>query len=162
MTFRPLAVAAALALAAGTVFAQQKEIKIGFIYDVSGPFAGGGSEPAQVGTKAIVDYFNERGGVAGYNWGKNVARKKEQYAKTEDYLDACIGDARACTRAAEQENAALRKEVVRLNQRSQQLKSDYRQRRAALRHRPAPRISRPVSRACRPDARLRATRHRNR
>jgi branched-chain amino acid transport system substrate-binding protein len=63
---RPLAVAAALVLAAGFAQAQQKEIKIGFIYDVSGPFAGGGSEPAQVGTKAIVDYFNERGGVAGY------------------------------------------------------------------------------------------------
>jgi len=31
--------------------AQQKEIKIGFIYDVTGPFAGGGSEPAQLGTK---------------------------------------------------------------------------------------------------------------
>ena len=46
--------------------AQQKEIKIGFIYDITGPFAGGGSEPAQVGTKAIVDYFNEKGGVAGY------------------------------------------------------------------------------------------------
>ena len=44
----------------------QKQIKIGFIYDVSGPFAGGGSEPAQLGTKAIVDYFNEKGGVEGY------------------------------------------------------------------------------------------------
>ena len=58
--------AAALALAALAVHAQQKEIKIGFIYDVSGPFAGGGSEPAQLGTRAAVDYFNERGGVAGY------------------------------------------------------------------------------------------------
>src|SRR3954451_305980 len=58
----------AAVLAAFTVLAhaQQKEIKIGFIYDVSGPFAGGGSEPAQPGTKAIVLYFNERGGVAGY------------------------------------------------------------------------------------------------
>ena len=66
MTFiRPLVAAAAFAFALGAQ-AQQKEIKIGFIYDVSGPFAGGGSEPAQVGTKAIVDYFNERGGVAGY------------------------------------------------------------------------------------------------
>jgi branched-chain amino acid transport system substrate-binding protein len=46
--------------------AQPKEIKIGFIYDVTGPFAGGGSEPAQIGTRAAVDYFNERGGVAGY------------------------------------------------------------------------------------------------
>jgi branched-chain amino acid transport system substrate-binding protein len=58
---------AALALAASaSAFAQQKEIKIGFIYDLTGPFAGGGSEPAQIGTKAAVDYFNERGGVAGY------------------------------------------------------------------------------------------------
>jgi branched-chain amino acid transport system substrate-binding protein len=46
--------------------AQQKEIKIGFIYDLTGPFAGGGSEPAQIGTKAMVDYINEKGGVAGY------------------------------------------------------------------------------------------------
>jgi branched-chain amino acid transport system substrate-binding protein len=58
--------AAALLVAAFSAFAQPKEIKIGFIYDVTGPFAGGGSEPAQLGTKAAVDYFNERGGVAGY------------------------------------------------------------------------------------------------
>src|SRR5436190_10273685 len=66
MRFRPFVVAAALMLAATLAAAQQKEIKIGFIYDVSGPFAGGGSEPAQLGTKAIVDYFNEKGGVEGY------------------------------------------------------------------------------------------------
>jgi len=60
-------VLAALALAvSASALAQQKEIKIGFIYDVTGPFAGGGSEPAQIGTKAAVDYFNEHGGVAGY------------------------------------------------------------------------------------------------
>src|SRR4030095_10047092 len=58
--------AALLFFAADTACAQQKEIKIGFIYDVTGPFAGGGSEPAQIGTKAAVDYFNERGGVGGY------------------------------------------------------------------------------------------------
>src|SRR5437899_5775835 len=56
-----LAAAVALAACAATAAAQQKEIKIGFIYDVSGPFAGGGSEPAQVGTKAAIDYVNERG-----------------------------------------------------------------------------------------------------
>src|SRR3954470_23649001 len=58
--------AAAFSLLAFAAYAQPKEIKIGFIYDVSGPFAGGGSEPAQLGTRAAVDYFNERGGVAGY------------------------------------------------------------------------------------------------
>src|SRR5712692_3784590 len=60
-------VAAVMALAfACPASAQQKEIKIGFIYDVTGPFAGGGSEPAQLGTKAAVDMFNEKGGVMGY------------------------------------------------------------------------------------------------
>ena len=48
------------------VHAQPKEIKIGFIYDLTGPFAGGGSEPAQLGTKAAIDMFNEKGGVMGY------------------------------------------------------------------------------------------------
>jgi branched-chain amino acid transport system substrate-binding protein len=60
------ALAAALAAFSCLAIAQQKEIKIGFIYDVTGPFAGGGSEPAQIGTKAAVDYFNEKGGVEGY------------------------------------------------------------------------------------------------
>jgi branched-chain amino acid transport system substrate-binding protein len=46
--------------------AQQKEIKIGFIYDLTGPFANSGSEAAQIGTKAAIDMFNERGGVEGY------------------------------------------------------------------------------------------------
>src|SRR5436853_3688098 len=60
-------VVAGMALAfAGPAPAQQKEIKIGFVYDVTGPFAGGGSEAAQIGTKAAVDYINEKGGVMGY------------------------------------------------------------------------------------------------
>jgi branched-chain amino acid transport system substrate-binding protein len=59
-------VAIALAAVLGTAQAQQKQIKIGFIYDLTGPFAGGGSEPAQLGTKAMVDLINEKGGVEGY------------------------------------------------------------------------------------------------
>ena len=59
-------IAAALCALALSAHAQQKEIKIGFVYDVSGPFAGGGSEAAQIGTKAAIDYFNEKGGVGGY------------------------------------------------------------------------------------------------
>ena len=57
---------AALSALSGLAQAQQKQIKIGFIYDLTGPFAGGGSEPAQLGTKAMVDLINERGGVEGY------------------------------------------------------------------------------------------------
>lgn len=59
---------AAIALAAigGDAAAQQKEIKIGVIYDLTGPFAAGGSEAAQIGTRTLIDYYNERGGVKGY------------------------------------------------------------------------------------------------
>ena len=37
-----------VAIAATPVFAQQKEIKIGVIYDYTGPFADGGSAPAAI------------------------------------------------------------------------------------------------------------------
>ena len=43
-----------------------KEIKIGVIFDYTGPFAAGGSEPAAIGTKIAIDMINERGGVEGY------------------------------------------------------------------------------------------------
>ena len=66
MTYRRFAGALALAMLAASAAAQQKEIKIGFVYDVTGPFAGGGSEAAQIGTKAAIDYFNEKGGIPGY------------------------------------------------------------------------------------------------
>ena len=97
MTFRPLLVAAALALLAGPALAQPKEIKIGFIYDVSGPFAGGGSEPAQLGTKAIVDYFNERGGVEGY-------KIVPIFADAQSKVDVAINE---MTRLIEQEKVDL-------------------------------------------------------
>ncbi|MEO8144043.1 MAG: ABC transporter substrate-binding protein [Betaproteobacteria bacterium] len=66
LSFVALAALAALCIASGLAQAQQKEIKIGFIYDLTGPFAGGGSEAAQLGTKAMVDFINEKGGVEGY------------------------------------------------------------------------------------------------
>ena len=43
-----------------------KEIKIGVIFDYTGPFAAGGSEPAAIGTKIAIAMINERGGVEGY------------------------------------------------------------------------------------------------
>ena len=58
--------AAALALAASGAFAQGKEIKIGVIFDITGPFAAGGSAAANYGTKYAIDMINERGGVEGY------------------------------------------------------------------------------------------------
>src|SRR5258708_34558793 len=81
---RQVAVAALCAFAT-LAQAQQKEIKIGFIYDVTGPFAGGGSEAAQIGTKAAVDMFNEKGGVMGYkiNATFSDAQSKVDVAITE-------------------------------------------------------------------------------
>ena len=60
------AAASALILGAAPIAAQQKEIRIGVIYDLTGPFAGGGSEANHIGTKAAIDMFNEKGGVEGY------------------------------------------------------------------------------------------------
>ena len=58
-----LATAAALTLSAQ---AQAKEIKIGVIYDYTGPLAAGGSSLQALGAKIMIDYFNSQGGVEGY------------------------------------------------------------------------------------------------
>ena len=58
--------AAMLALGPATVLAQTKEIKIGLIFDQTGPFAGGGSVATQLGSKYAIEIMNERGGVEGY------------------------------------------------------------------------------------------------
>jgi branched-chain amino acid transport system substrate-binding protein len=47
-------------------YAQRKEVKIGVIYDYTGPFAAGGSQAAALGTKIAIDMTNEKGGVDGY------------------------------------------------------------------------------------------------
>lgn len=85
MTFLKRALVAALAVAGlglGSVgaSAQQKEIKIGIIFDQTGPFAGGGSVPANLGTKYAIDLINERGGVEGY---KIVPIFADAQSKTE-------------------------------------------------------------------------------
>jgi branched-chain amino acid transport system substrate-binding protein len=48
------------------VQAQGKKIKIGVIYDYTGPFAGGGSELHALGAKIMIDHFAKKGGVEGY------------------------------------------------------------------------------------------------
>jgi branched-chain amino acid transport system substrate-binding protein len=58
------AAVAALLLTAGAASAQEK-IRIGTIFDLSGPFAAAGSVPSALGTQIAIDLVNERGGVAG-------------------------------------------------------------------------------------------------
>lgn len=43
-----------------------KEIKIGVIYDYTGPLAAGGSSLHALGAKIMIDHFNKIGGVEGY------------------------------------------------------------------------------------------------
>src|SRR6266699_3008452 len=55
------------ALGLGHRFArgQEQPIRMGVVYDLSGPFAAGGSVACSVGAQIAIDLVNERGGVAG-------------------------------------------------------------------------------------------------
>ncbi len=46
--------------------AQEKVIKIGVLYDYTGPLAGAGGVAGGHGTQIAIDMINERGGVEGY------------------------------------------------------------------------------------------------
>lgn len=46
--------------------AADKKIKIGVIYDYTGPLAGGGSDLQALGAKIMIDHINAQGGVEGY------------------------------------------------------------------------------------------------
>src|SRR3954470_18795518 len=59
--FGALVVGAALAATAA-----HADVKIGVIYDYTGPFAGGGSKAAGIGNKIAIDMINEKGGVEGH------------------------------------------------------------------------------------------------
>jgi branched-chain amino acid transport system substrate-binding protein len=59
------AAAAALSLDWRYAQAQAETVRIGVIFDHSGPFAAGGSVACSVGTQIAIDLCNERGGVGG-------------------------------------------------------------------------------------------------
>jgi ABC-type branched-subunit amino acid transport system substrate-binding protein len=46
--------------------AQAKKLKIGVVFDYTGPLAGGGSDLHALGAKIMIDHFAKQGGVAGY------------------------------------------------------------------------------------------------
>ncbi|MDM7945416.1 MAG: ABC transporter substrate-binding protein [Oceanibaculum nanhaiense] len=88
------AVAAVALLAAAPA---QADIKIGVIFDYTGPFAAGGSQAAAIGTKSAIDIINERGGVEGH---KIVAT----YADAQSKAEVAINE---MTRLLEQEKVDL-------------------------------------------------------
>ncbi|QQS12128.1 MAG: ABC transporter substrate-binding protein [Rhodospirillales bacterium] len=90
--------AAALALgAAGLAQAQEKKLKIGVIYDYTGPLAGGGSELHALGSKIMIDHFIKQGGVEGY-------KIEAVYADAQSKPDVAINEA---VRLIEQEKVDM-------------------------------------------------------
>ncbi|PYN19882.1 MAG: ABC transporter ATP-binding protein [Candidatus Rokuibacteriota bacterium] len=77
--------------------AQGKKLKIGVIYDYTGPFAGGGSELHALGAKIMIDYFIKRGGVEGY-------QIEAIYADAQSKPDIAINEA---VRLIEQEKVDM-------------------------------------------------------
>ena len=87
---------ASLALV-GSASAQEKKIKIGVVYDLTGPFAGGGSKLQYAGAKIMIDYFIKQGGVEGY-------KIEAIYADAQSKPDIAINEA---VRLIEQEKVDL-------------------------------------------------------
>src|SRR5678810_252002 len=77
--------------------AQEKKIKIGVVYDLTGPFAGGGSELQYTGAKIMFDYFIKQGGVEGY-------KLEPVYADAQSKPDVAINEA---VRLVEQEKVDM-------------------------------------------------------
>jgi len=88
---------AALLTIGSTGWAQQKTIKIGVIYDLTGPFAGGGSELHYDGAKIMIDWFNAHGGIDGY-------KVDAVYADAQSKPDVAINEA---VRLIEQEKVDM-------------------------------------------------------
>jgi len=92
----------ALVVALGLVLAsdapaQGKKLKIGVIYDYTGPLAGGGSELHALGAKIMIDYFIKKGGVEGY-------QIEAVYADAQSKPDIAINEA---VRLIEQEKVDM-------------------------------------------------------
>lgn len=77
--------------------AADKEIKVGVIFDYTGPYAAGGSEPGAVGTKIAIDMINEQGGVEGH-------KINAIYADAQSKVEVAINEAE---RLLNQENVDL-------------------------------------------------------
>ena len=89
--------AAIAALSLGVVAqAQEKKLKIGVIYDLTGPLAGGGSELQYIGAKIMLDQYVKTG-VEGY-------KVEAIYADAQSKPDVAINEA---TRLIEQEKVDM-------------------------------------------------------
>jgi len=62
---KSVATAAALSVSPKVGVTEPQAIRIGVIYDLTGPFAAGGSIACSIGAQIAIDLVNEKGGVAG-------------------------------------------------------------------------------------------------
>jgi len=83
--FNGLIVAVATWGMAVSAQAQEKKIKIGVIYDLTGPLAGGGSELQYIGAKIMLDRYSKTG-VEGY-------KVEAVYADAQSKPDVAINEA---------------------------------------------------------------------
>ncbi len=65
------------------------------------------------------------GGVGGYAYGSHVASQKEKYAKEEDWLEACIADAKKKNQEIIAYNQDLSKQIAVLKKDTKALKKRY-------------------------------------
>src|SRR5215471_7253491 len=93
---RGLMVAIAAAGLVASAQAQEKKIKIGVIFDLTGPLAGGGSELEYVGAKIILDKYSKTG-VEGY-------KVEAIYADAQSKPDVAINES---VRLLEQEKVDM-------------------------------------------------------
>jgi branched-chain amino acid transport system substrate-binding protein len=77
--------------------AQGKKLKIGVVYDYTGPLAGGGSDLHALGAKIMIDHFIKKGGVEGY-------QIEAVYADAQSKPDVAINEA---VRLIEQEKVDM-------------------------------------------------------
>src|SRR5881296_901381 len=77
--------------------AQGRKLKIGVVYDYTGPLAGGGSDLHALGAKIMIDYFAKKGGVEGY-------AIEATYADAQSKPDVAINEA---VRLVEQEKVDM-------------------------------------------------------
>ena len=60
--------------------AQAETVRIGLIYDLTGPFAAGGSVASSIGAQIAIDLVNEKGGVGGKYKVAAIAAEFRRYA----------------------------------------------------------------------------------
>ena len=94
--FGGLMVAAVALGMAASAHAQEKKIKIGVIFDLTGPLAGGGSELQYTGVKIMLDQYAKTG-VEGY-------KVEAVYADAQSKPDVAINEA---VRLLEQEKVDM-------------------------------------------------------